>query len=76
MAKIKIKELKQLFTEHGLDEGMFDIFKRKKKKLDAKLAVINKDLDNIIDDAPTEAGKEALKKLRAHLAKMQARGTY
>ena len=24
MAKIKIKELKQLFTEHGLDEGMFE----------------------------------------------------
>lgn len=76
MAKIKIKELKQLFTEHGVQEGVFDIFKRKKKKLNAKLAVINKDLDNIIDDAPTEAGKQALKDLRAHLEKMQARGTY
>ena len=76
MAKIKIKELKQLFTEHGVQEGVFDIFKRKKKKLDAKLSVINKDLDNIIDDAPTEAGKQALKDLRAHLEKMQSRGTY
>jgi|TARA_B110000908_G_C10065538_1_gene362666 hypothetical protein len=76
MAKIKIKELKQLFTERGLGEGIFDIFKKKKKKLNAKLAVINKDLDNIIDDAPTEAGKQALKDLRAHLEKMQSRGTY
>ena len=76
MAKIKIKELKQLFTEYGVQEGVFDIFKRKKKKLDAKLAVINKDLDNIIDDAPNKESQEALRSLRAHLEKMQARGTY
>ena len=76
MAKIKTSALKELFKEHGLSEGIFDIFNKRKKKLKAKIQGIESHLDDTIAAAPTEKQRKALEDLRAVLTKMQARGTY
>jgi len=67
MKTIKESQLKELFNEVGLDENIFDIFKRKKKKLKARVKGIESYVDDVIDSAPTDKQKDALIKLRAAL---------
>lgn len=68
MTKIKLSKLKELFESHGLSEGMFDIFKSKKKKLKKKLSAIDRDIDDVINSAPDKEEKEALRDLADFLA--------
>ena len=63
MKTIKKSQLKEVFKEFGLSEGIFDLFISKKKKLGKKLQA---DLDNIkskiedtINSAPTKEEKQA-----------------
>jgi len=63
MAKIKLSELKKMFTEAGLDEGIFDIFKSKSKKLDQKLKGIDGDIEKVITSAPDKATQQKLRNL-------------
>lgn len=67
MKTIKKSQLKEVFKEFGLSEGIFDLFSSKKTKLRKKLQA---DLDNIknaiedtINTAPTQKEKDQLRKL-------------
>lgn len=63
MAKIKLSELKKMFTEVGLDEGIFDIFKSKSKTLNQKLKGIDSDIEAVIASAPDKGTQQKLKNL-------------
>ena len=63
MAKIKLSELKQMFTEVGLDEGIFDIFRSKSSKLRKKLKGLETDVDDIVKSAPDKATAKKLRNL-------------
>lgn len=63
MANIKLSELKELFTEAGLDEGIFDIFRSKSKKLSQKLKGIDSEIETVIASAPDEATQQKLRNL-------------
>ena len=61
--KIKKSQLREVFRQHGLSENFWDIFLSKKKKLQNKLNQVNKDIDDLINSAPTENERKRLKKL-------------
>ena len=63
MVNIKISELKELFIEAGLDEGIFDIFRSKSKKLSQKLKGIDSEIDTVIASAPDKATQQKLRNL-------------
>ena len=63
MAKIKLSELKKMFTEAGLDEGIFDIFRSKSKKLSQKLKGIDSEIEAVIASAPDKATQQKLRNL-------------
>ena len=63
MANIKISELKELFIEVGLDEGIFDIFRSKSKKLSQKLKGIDSEIETVIASAPDKATQQKLRNL-------------
>lgn len=63
MAKIKLSELKQLFTEIGLNEGIFDIFRSKSSKLRKKIKGLESDVDDIVKSAPDKATQQKLRNL-------------
>ena len=63
MAKIKLSTVKEIFNEVGVSEGLFDMFKSKRRKLKDKLDGIKSDIDDIIKSAPTKKDKEDLQKL-------------
>lgn len=63
MANIKISQLKELFTEVGLDEGIFDIFRSKSKKLSQRLKGIDSEIETVIASAPDKATQQKLRNL-------------
>jgi len=63
MAKIKLSTIREIFNKVGVSEGLFDMFKSKRRKLTDKLDNVKKDIDDIIKSAPTEKDKEDLQKL-------------
>ena len=63
MANIKLSELKELFTEAGLDEGIFDIFRSKSKKLSQKLKGIDSEIETVIASAPDNVTQQKLRNL-------------
>ena len=63
MTKIKLSTVKEIFSEVGAREGLFDMFKSKRRKLKDKLDGIKSDIDDIIKSAPTKKDKEDLQKL-------------
>lgn len=63
MASIKLSELKELFTEAGLDEGIFDIFRSKSKKLSQKLKGLDSEIETIITSAPDKDTQQKLRNL-------------
>jgi len=68
MKRIKESELKQMFESFGLSEGIFDLFKK------YKISKIDKEIDGIIDSAPNEKEKEALRNLSKALRKAHSIG--
>jgi len=63
MAKIKLSTIKEIFNKVGVSEGLFDMFKSKRRKLTDKLDSVKNDIDDIIKSAPTEKDKEDLQRL-------------
>ena len=63
MANIKISELKKLFTEAGIDEGIFDIFRSKRKKLSQRLKGVDNEIEAVIASAPDKASQRKLRNL-------------
>jgi hypothetical protein len=63
MAKIKLSTIKEIFNKVGVSEGLFDMFKSKRRKLIDKLDNVKKDIDDIIKSAPTKKDREDLQKL-------------
>ena len=66
MKTIKESQLKELFEKFGLSEGLFDIFKKKtkgkvSKSTKKKLAAIDSDIEDVINSAPTDEEREALR---------------
>ena len=70
MKTIKESELKQMFESVGLSEGIFDLFKK------YKISKIDKEIDGIIDSAPTEKEKEALRNLSKAFRKANSLGVF
>ena len=67
MKTIKKSQLKEVFKQFGLSEGIFDLFSSKKTKLKNKLQSdldnIKKKIDDTINTAPTQQEKDQLRKL-------------
>jgi CO dehydrogenase/acetyl-CoA synthase delta subunit len=74
MATIKKSYLKEVFLKHGLNEGIFDIFNRKRNKLAKDLKDIRSNIEDIIDKAPTKQDKKNLRNLRAAILAAHAAG--
>lgn len=67
MKTIKKSQLKEVFKEFGLSEGIFDLFSSKKtklrKKLQSDLENIKSNIEDTINSAPTQQEKDQLRKL-------------
>jgi len=68
MKSIKESQLKSVFESFGLSEGIFDLFKK------YKISKIDKEIDDIIDSAPSDKEKEALRNLSKALRKAHSIG--
>ena len=55
MKSIKESQLKKIFESYGLNEGIFDIFKK------IRISKLEKDVDDIIDKVKNPKEKEALR---------------
>ena len=71
MTTIKKSHLKELFKDYGISEGIFDIFNRKRKRLDKKIVDLKQSIEDTIESAPTDEDKKLLRDL--HNAILQAR---
>jgi CO dehydrogenase/acetyl-CoA synthase beta subunit len=67
--KIKKSQLKEIFLQYGLSEGIFDLFLSKKKQLKDKISSIDKEIEDTIKSAPTDKDKQNLKDLSNFLRK-------
>jgi len=81
MKTIKKSHLKEVFLKYGLSEGIFDIFNKKRKKLDKELKNIQSDIENIqsdiedtINSAPNDKEKKKLRDLANALDNARAAG--
>ena len=63
MTKIKLSTVKEIFNEVGVSEGLFDMFKSKRRKLKDKLDNVKSDIDDLVKSAPTKKDKEDIQKL-------------
>ena len=72
MSTIKKSHLKEIFKKYGLSEGIFDIFDRKRKKLEKELDDIRKEIDDVINSAPSDFEKKKLQNLAAAFDKVKA----
>jgi|TARA_B100000768_G_C11188888_1_gene336399 hypothetical protein len=63
MAKIKLSTVKEIFNKVGVSEGLFDMFKSKRRKAMDKLDNVKKDIDDLIKSAPTRKDKDDMQKL-------------
>lgn len=63
MAKIKESELKKIFKEAGLSDGIFDLFNKKRNRLKQKIKDIEKEIEGVIDSAPTKKEKQQLRNI-------------
>jgi|TARA_R110000803_G_scaffold98580_2_gene166677 16S rRNA A1518/A1519 N6-dimethyltransferase RsmA/KsgA/DIM1 with predicted DNA glycosylase/AP lyase activity len=74
MKTIKKSHLKEVFLKYGLSEGIFDIFNKKRKKLDKELKNIQSDIEDTINSAPNDKEKKKLRDLVNALDNARAAG--
>jgi len=74
MATIKKSHLKEVFLKYGLSEGIFDIFNKKRRKLDKDLKDVRAQIEDTINSAPNAKEKKILQDLTAALRKAHAAG--
>ena len=74
MATIKKSHLKEVFLKYGLSEGIFDIFNKKRKKLDKDLKDVRAKIEDTINAAPNEREKKRLQDLMDAFRKAHAAG--
>jgi|TARA_R110001592_G_scaffold122055_1_gene328417 hypothetical protein len=74
MKTIKKSHLKEVFLKYGLSEGIFDIFNKKRKKLDKDLKDIRTDIEDTIKAAPNAREKKRLQDLSNAFRKAHAAG--
>lgn len=72
MSTIKKSHLKEIFKTYGLSEGIFDIFDRKRKKLEKEIDDVRKEIDDVINSAPSDVEKKKLQNLAAAFDKVKA----
>ena len=72
MTTIKKSHLKEIFKKYGLSEGTFDIFDRKRKKLEKEIDDVRKEIDDVINSAPSDVEKRKLQNLAAAFDKVKA----
>ena len=70
MKTMKESQLKSIFESFGLSEGIFDLFKK------YKISKIDKEIEDIIDSAPTKKEKEALRDLSKAFRKANSLGVF
>ena len=74
MKTIKKSHLKEVFLKYGLSEGIFDIFNKKRKKLDKDLKNVRADIEDTIKAAPNAREKKRLQDLADAFRKAHAAG--
>ena len=74
MKTIKKSHLKEVFLKYGISEGIFDIFNKKRKKLDKELKNIQSDIEDTINSAPNDKEKKKLRDLVNALDNARAAG--
>jgi hypothetical protein len=57
MAKIKESHLRKIFESYGLDEGIFDFFKK------IKIGRLEREIEDLINSRPTKEEREKLRNL-------------
>lgn len=57
MATIKESHLRKIFESYGLDEGIFDFFKK------IKIGRLEREIEDLINSRPTKEEREKLRKL-------------
>ena len=70
MKSIKESQLKKIFESYGLNEGIFDIFKK------IRISKLEKDVDDIIDKVKNPKEKEALRNLSNAFRKALVAGVF
>ena len=70
MKSIKESQLKKIFESYGLNEGIFDIFKK------IRISKLEKNVDDIIDKVKNPKEKEALRNLSNAFRKASAAGVF
>jgi len=74
MATITKSKLKELFKENNLSDGIFDIFNRKRKRLDKKITDLKKSIEDTIESAPNDKEREYLRDLNNAIIAMKKAG--
>ena len=57
MAKIKESHLRKIFESYGLDEGIFDLFKK------IKIGKLEREIEDLINSRPTKEERDKLRNL-------------
>ena len=74
MATITKSKLKELFKENNLSDGIFDIFNRKRKRLDKKITDLKKSIEDTIESAPNDEERDHLRDLNNAIIAMKKAG--
>ena len=72
MKTIKESDLKKIFDAYGLDEGIFDIFK--KMRLRKNIDKIDNEIDSKIEKVKNPQQKDAIRKLQQSFRKAHSLG--
>lgn len=76
MATIKKSQLKEIFKEAGLSDGVFDLFNKKRKQLKKKIKELEKEIDSVINSAPTDKEKQQLRNISNSFRKASELGVF
>jgi hypothetical protein len=70
MAKIKESHLRKIFESYGLDEGIFDFFKK------IKIGRLEREIEDLINSRPTKEQREKLRNLSKAISDAAAAGLF
>ena len=70
MAKIKESHLRKIFESYGLDEGIFDFFKK------IKIGRLEREIEDLINSRPTKEEREKLRNLSKAISDAAAAGLF
>jgi hypothetical protein len=70
MAKIKESHLRKIFESYGLDEGIFDFFKK------IKIGRLEREIEDLINSRPTKEERDKLRALSNAIRRASDAGVF